>query len=144
MKNQKIYDGIFFVACVLACLILSQKNLNANVRQSPPTSKSMLSKIENQLDSQMLKVNFQFKNKKELKESELNLPYFQTAEFLQNDYIIEINPQKTQNGQTVLMTYRLLRAKNGKVLQQGAIPTDSKRPLFLQAKGLSLKVFPVL
>lgn len=97
-----------------------------------------------EIDPQLVKMNLQIKSKKSTHKSELAMPFYQKAEFLKNDYLIELNPKRGKNKDEILLGYKVLRAKNGRSVKSGEAVISSSRSLNISAKGLNLKVAPVL
>jgi len=96
------------------------------------------------IDPQLVKMNLQIKSKKDNHKSELSMPFYQKAEYQNKDYVIELSPKKGKKNDEILLAYRLIRAKNGRSIKSGEAILSSNKPLNISAKGLSLKVAPVL
>ena len=96
------------------------------------------------IDPQLVKMNLQIKSKKDTHKSDLSMPFYQKAEYQNKDYVIELSPKKGKKGDEILLGYRVVRAKNGKSVKVGEEVVSSSRPLNIQARGLSVKVAPVL
>ncbi len=96
------------------------------------------------IDPQLVKMNLQIKSKKDTHKSDLSMPFYQKAEYLNKEYVIELNPRKGKNRDEILLSYRVVKAKNGKSVKSGEAVVSSNKPLSFSAKGLSVKVAPVL
>lgn len=96
------------------------------------------------IDPQLVKMNLQIKSKKDTHKSDLSMPFYQKAEYLNKDYVIELNPRKGKNRDEILLGYRVVRAKNGRSVKSGEAVVSSSKPLNISAKGLNVKVAPVL
>lgn len=96
------------------------------------------------IDPQLVKMNLQIKSKKDTHKSDLSMPYYQKAEYQNKDYVIELNPRKGKNRDEILISYRLVRAKNGRAIKTGEEVASTNRPLNISAKGLNVKIAPIL
>ncbi len=97
-----------------------------------------------EIDSQIVKMNLQIKSKKDTHKSDLTMPFYQVAEYQNKDYVIELNPRKGKNADEVLLSYKVIKAKNGRSVKSGEAVLTSNKPLNIKAPGVSLKVASVL
>lgn len=100
------------------------------------------------INMQMVNLNLQFKGKNKLENSDISMPFYQTAEIEKTidskDYLISINPKQGLTDKEVNLEIRLINPKNSKLIAKKEIKTSYNRNTNVSIKGLSFMVTPTI
>lgn len=107
------------------------------------TLNSVYASIDGQ---QMVNLNLQIKGKKKSVKSDINMPFYQTAELEKKidnrDYYFEVNPKKGTNPNDVDIEVRLLNKNGSKIIAKKEIQAKLNKESVVSMKGVTIKVTP--
>lgn len=97
---------------------------------------------------QMINLNMQFKSKSKILKSELQMPFYQTAEFEKhfdnNNVVIEVNPRRGKNSNEVAIEMRFFKSSGAKAFAKKEIIAKLGEESKVTVKGMTIRVTPVL
>lgn len=141
MANVKSFFKKQFSFLVILIAVSGAFSFEANASIAPSSKAETI--------PQMINLNMQFKAKNKTINSDLVMPFYQTAEIekkfdKKNNILIEVNPRHGKNSNEVSIEMKFYKASGAKAFAKKEIIAKLGEESKITVKGMTIKVTPVL